>query len=1524
MSTHLALGTSAAACAVAVLLSVPHGYSFITQRTREKSYTVVEPECDEVTISGKCPRSLWQRVCLVAVGVVAATAALWSWMSSSTAIAATQVLQCASWTFTLFQEIVLSTRRNPAERYSLGCYSALANIPIAMSISLPYAVALHRGEHLFLSDSHHASNVVQLVAALVLLVVNLSLPRGPSTYRDGRIVDAQDSSSFLDRYTFSWAYRTLSLAARNGRLNPEDLPLVAEEVRAKTLSDRFFSTDPASVQWRKWLKLYWRYAAVQLTIQLCNAVVSFLPNVLLLTILRLFEDRDAGANNQLQLWLTALALGMSMVATAWLVALRDFIADLKISLPVNQQLFAVISKKALRLRDIAVPAQGSPDGADESEDAGEENDSDDDKPPQTKHSILNLLGVDVEKVSDFIAYSHLLLDCVVESILTTAFLVYLMGWKATSAGCAIPLLLTPLYYNITKRYSEKEQALMDRRDEKSASLTEMIHGIRQIKFSALEAEWFQKIQKLRGKELDEQRKVFWLNIILNGMYTLVPIFMSCFSIATYVYLNGSISPSTAFTALSLFETLRNTICILPEVVTEFLDARVSLARIAKFLGLEEHADGRSPGGGNGISLDHATIAWPCRHEEAEGEIQFQLKDLNLVFPSQELSLISGRSGSGKSLLLQALIGEADIVKGTVAVPRPEADPGPASPQDWIVNGMIAYVSQDPWIENATIRDSILFGLPFNPARYADVLYSCALLPDLKTLPDGDKTDIGANGINLSGGQKWRLALARALYSRASILVLDDIFSAVDAHVGRHLFDHALTGPLANGRTRILATHHVKSCLDGAAYLVKLGNGRVGRGQRLKTFEKATPETPDSSGPSTRPSSPNPSTRLSRREPVSIGETKKFYEEEKRETGVIKARVYKAYIHASGGYIPWLMTAVFLIVLLLLNLAIPYWVSIWTRSYETNTDGENTLFAQPGDRAAAGGTLASRPCLDERLVVYGSIYLAMSFGSWILEIIRIGIILHGSLKASKAMFEQFTTAILHAPLRFLDTTPAGQILNRFTSDFGTLDSDLALDLSYTLHDAITVLGVIAAALVTSPLVVGLGILSLGASWTVGYFYVTGAREAKRLESTAKSPIFELVGSLLTGLPTIRAFGREQAYLKRMYDLIDTHCQALWHRKLFASWRAIWLSLVGAAFVAAVTMIFVGIRTLDAPLAGFALSFALDMSSNVTWLLSQYASLEIHSNAAERIAEYTRLEQEPQSGVDVPAAWPSKGEIEISGLTVAYAPDLPPVLRNLNLCFGAGERVGVVGRTGAGKSSFAMTLLRCLDVREGNIHIDDVDIGRVKLRDLRERVGLISQDPIVFAGTVREVLDPFNQHDDTELLAALDRVGLSLSSTSPAQPPIPGEDREPRSDPSSSPAVTVLQLSLSTPIATGGKNLSQGQRQLLCLARALVSRPKILIMDEATASIDVESDQRIQQVLREDICGAGWGCTLIVIAHRLSTIADFDRVVVLERGEVVEMDSPGLLMGVEDGVFRGMVEGSGERGVVEGMILRKARV
>ncbi|KAL4951752.1 P-loop containing nucleoside triphosphate hydrolase protein [Aspergillus filifer] len=1501
--SQLTLGASGTACAVACLLSIPHGFALITSCRRDKLYTLIDSDSDDESVAtGKAPRSLWQRICLVLVAAVATAATIWSWIiSKDTTI--TKVLEFITWATILFQELAVSTNQDPRERYNLGCYSALSALATGIALGLPDALALHRDERSVALISVDALSVIRLVAAFILLIVNLSIPRGAAVYREGRIVDAQDSVSFLNRYTFAWAYKTLSLSIKKGKLEPDDLPLVAQEVRAQTLSNNFFAKGSTSVRWKRWFELYWKNAAAQIAIQLCAGAVCFLPNFLLLSLLRLFEARDAGASNQLQLWLTALCLGLSMITSSWLVSLRNFIADLRISLPVNEQLFAVITKKAMALKDIVLPARSS-DGDDEKDEDKDADDDEKDEAPRTKHSILNLLGVDVSKISDFIAYSHLLLDSVVELTLSVIFLLYLMGWKATVAGCAIPFLLSPVYYRITQAYNQKEQALMERRDEKSASLTEMVRGMRQIKFSALESEWYEKIQKLRGKELKEQQAVFRMYIALTAIWTFGPICMSFLSIAAYTYLNGSISPSTAFTALSLFENLQNILSILPEIFTELLDARVSLRRIAQFLGLEDHDDQRKHG--DAITFSGATVTWPSR-DLHDPTAQFQLKDLNLNFPAGALSIISGRSGAGKSLLLQALIGEVDIVKGAVTFPH--ATPNPESPaglQDWILDGAVAYVSQDPWIENSTIRDSILFGLPMNRTRYDEVLEACALLPDLKIFPEGDKTDIGANGINLSGGQKWRLALARALYSRAGILVLDDVFSAVDAHVGRHLYENALIGSLAQGRTRILATHHVKLCQDGAAYFVKLDKGVVLHAQQSDSSEGESSETAGSletTDTDTRPTTPKHIPDQNRR--ASVSSTKKFYEAEKRETGVVKTKVYKAYISASGGFFAWILIGVLLVVLLLLNLAIPYWVSIWTRSYEESGSTLTTQLPNTGMLVDA----PPRPHLDKRLVYYGSIYLAICTTSWILENIRLLIILHGSMKASKQLFEQFTATVLRAPLRFLDTTPVGQILNRFTSDFGTLDSHLAHDFSSMMHALISILGVVVAALVASPLIVGIGIVALAASWGIGYIYVTGAREAKRLESTAKSPIFELVGSLLTGLPTIRAFGRSEAYLKRMYDLIDIHCQTLWHRRLFACWQEFWLSLVGAIFVASVTMIFVSIRTLDAPLAGFALSFALDMSRNISWMLAQYADLEINLNAAERIIEYTNIEQECASGDPVPASWPARGEIEIRDLSVSYAADLPSVLANLNVRINGGERVGVVGRTGAGKSSFAMALLRCLDFRAGSISIDGVDISTVSLHDLRSRVGIISQDPIVFAGSVREVLDPFNQHGDAELRAALEKVGLTSPNQNDEQDKI-----TPNPDTETSPDSYIIPLSFT--IAESGKNLSQGQRQLLCLARALVSRPKILIMDEATASIDMESDQRMQRILREEI--RGYGCTLIVIAHRLSTIADFERILVLDQGEVREFDEPKRLMERENGVFRSMVEGSGERGVVEEMV------
>jgi ABC-type multidrug transport system fused ATPase/permease subunit len=421
---------------------------------------------------------------------------------------------------------------------------------------------------------------------------------------------------------------------------------------------------------------------------------------------------------------------------------------------------------------------------------------------------------------------------------------------------------------------------------------------------------------------------------------------------------------------------------------------------------------------------------------------------------------------------------------------------------------------------------------------------------------------------------------------------------------------------------------------------------------------------------------------------------------------------------------------------------------------------------------------------------------------------------------------------------------------------------------------------------------------------------GAREVKRLESTAKSPVFEQFGSALTGVGTIRAFAKTDTYVERMFKKLDDHATTFWHLWAFNRWMGWRMSVVGGFFATVVAILIVTLPSIDASLAGFALSFALDYGNSVIWVIRHYANLELDMNAAERIMEYSSLPMEPQDGNDPPAHWPSEGRLDVENLVIGYAPDLPTVLKGLTFSVAKNERIGVVGRTGAGKSSLTLALFRFLEAREGSIFIDGVDISTIKLQALRSRLAIIPQDPVLFSGTVRSNLDAFDEHPDSALRDALERV--HLVSTSPSSASVTNSTVPSSSAPSST--NTNPFASLTSQISEGGLNLSQGQRQLLCLARAIVSRPKIMVLDEATSAVDMATDTLIQRSIREEFGDS----TLIVIAHRLSTIADFDKILVLDDGKVAEFGTPVELMRKDNGMFRGMVAESGEREKLEQMI------
>ena len=448
-------------------------------------------------------------------------------------------------------------------------------------------------------------------------------------------------------------------------------------------------------------------------------------------------------------------------------------------------------------------------------------------------------------------------------------------------------------------------------------------------------------------------------------------------------------------------------------------------------------------------------------------------------------------------------------------------------------------------------------------------------------------------------------------------------------------------------------------------------------------------------------------------------------------------------------------------------------------------------------------------------------------------------------------------------------------------------------------------------IVSPWISIIIVLVIAISVYYALFYLSGARDTRRLESTIKSPIFEHYTQALQGISTIRAFDRAAEYTKTMFKRLDRHGQILFHMHVFKRWLGWQLNVVGSIFVTIIAIVIVQGSNMDASLGGFALTFALSYTDLIFWSLRNYVELELGMNSIERIVEYTTMETEDQGGVDVPAMWPTEGRLEVDDLVVSYAKDLPPVLKNLTFTVEPRQRVGVVGRTGAGKSSLTLALFRFLEPRQGTIHIDGIDISKIKVQDLRSRLAIIPQDPVLFSGTVRSNLDPFDEHEDGELKEALRRVHLTSDA-----PPTPDPSGSGTLTPDRNAQNVNVFDSLASAVSEGGQNLSQGQRQLLCLARAIVARPKMMVLDEATSAVDKATDALIQRSIRDGFGGA----TLVVIAHRLSTIADFDRILVLDEGRIVEYDAPRVLFEKKDGVFRGMVESSGERDVLVDVIMK----
>ncbi|OJJ42786.1 hypothetical protein ASPZODRAFT_155051 [Penicilliopsis zonata CBS 506.65] len=1265
-----------------------------------------------------------------------------------------------------------------------------------------------------------------LFASLGLGLV-LTVSRRPDVYRDGKVVDQEMTGSLFSRWSLNWV-EAVRQAGDKETLETTDFPALPTEVCTQHGTEAFddiILNDSLPL----WMRLTWQFRKpllVQWGSILITNFFDVAPSFAALQLLRHLEARGDNLDApDPDAWKYVLAILAAELSSQLGDSRVNWWEIGTIVVPLRSTLAGVMYRKLLR-RSLHT------DDSHHHDDNHQDTDESEEKEEKNAEDVVNMFAVDCEQIAEFAAMTAQYVNTAGKFAVTSVFLFFLMGWESLCAGLLGIVLLFPINRALSSRYGKKQTELMKIRDHRTAVTTEALHGIRQIKFSASEDQWARRLGEIRDRELHVLWKTRLDSLYMTIASEFTPIALTALSLSTYAYIHGELGPAVAFTAISLVLQLEGVVSHVPYLLVMLMDAKVSCERIDRFLRAEEKPVSTHPG--PSVAFHDATIAFPSSNKDR----QFTLAGLNLTFPAGALSVISGPTGSGKSLLLAAILGEAKVLQGAIHVPSSATG--------------LAFVSQSPWLENASVRDNILFGLPFDALRYSKAIAACALTADLSNLPDRDETLVGPQGVALSGGQKWRVTLARALYSRAGILVLDDVFSALDAHVGRHVLEQAIHGDLAQGRTRILATHH--AAMVQAAYSVRLAGGVVEyAGDEVATVDSDGEQNP--------------------------GEMETFQENEKaegdvegRETGRVSTEVYKGYLSASGGWSLWTMLVLCFALSEAFIVGRTYWVKIWSGQKEMTISSGPHL----PDFIIQSAQSIQSASPNHSLWYYLGIYCLISSVSVIITLGRLLLVYTASIKASRNLFTSMLHTVLHTPLRWLDTIPPGRILNRFTADFRLLDSSLAEDFYQLAGIGWSLAGIMISAVFVSWIMAVVAAVLLLISALIARQYLTAARSIKRLEATSKSPVISHFSTSLRGLATIRAFDMGALFISRMDALIDTYAACTWYDGLLRGWLLLRVGITAMFLSVAVAICVVSMPGVDASLAGFALSFALNFSFSVAWMIRTATEVELDMNAAERIIEYRDLVTEPAGGDVVRASWPEHGRVEVSDLEVGYADGLPSILKGLSFTVEPNQRIGVVGRTGAGKSTLSLALFRFLEARQGRITIDGMDISRLRLDDLRTRLAIIPQDPVLFSGTIRSNLDPLERFSDEEVRDALERVHLPASSTAAG-----------------------ASLSLTSPIASGGNNLSQGQKQLLCLARAILTRPKILVLDEATSAVDSATDRLIQQSIRESFTET----TLLVVAHRLSTVADFDRILVLQDGVAAEFGRPDELIAA-GGVFASM--------------------
>ncbi|EGT53641.1 hypothetical protein CAEBREN_30570 [Caenorhabditis brenneri] len=1158
---------------------------------------------------------------------------------------------------------------------------------------------------------------------------------------------------------------------------------------------------------------------------------------------------------------------------------------------------------------------------------------------RTIGEIINVMAIDVEQFQMITPQTQQIWSCPYQITLALVYLFYTLGYSAIP-GVVIMIIFVPMNILSSVMVKKWQSEQMRLKDERIKMMNEVLNGIKVVKLYAWEVPMEAHIKRIREQELALIKKSAMVQNILDSFNTASPFLVALFSFGTFV-LSNSLTPQTAFVSLTLFNQLRAPMAMVAIVINQTVQTIVSNQRLKEFLVSEELDEKNiesSDDSQNAVKIGNLTATW-----EKSGRATLQ--DLELTAPRNFLIAIVGKVGSGKSSLLQAVLGEMEKLEGRIEV-----------------NGRIAYIPQQAWIQNMTLRDNITFGSPFDRIRYEKVLDACALNADIKVLPAGDQTEIGEKGINLSGGQKARVSLARAVYQNLDVYLLDDPLSAVDAHVGRHIFEKVI-GPngLLRDKTRILVTHGLTSTKFADEVLVMNDGRLIERGtfkallkQRGIFFEfmeeyksnsdknsldfeeigeeeeeehvdpereilindfddrrvstvlplirnKAALELPRAKrdqtsltyravqncsvliGPPERfvsnitiSSVQTPSIATQIPTTSLYEKTSKLIKKENVAQGKVEKETYRSYVKAAG-YTLFLAFLGFFSLYMTIQILRSFWLSAWSDQY--NSEDPNAHPMSNGWRLGVFGALG--------FAEVGCYFVAL----WTLVFV--------GQRASKNLHGPFIHNLMRSPMSFFDTTPLGRILNRCAKDIELIDFILPMNfrtlLMCLLQAAFTLTVIIISTPLFSSIILPLAFIYL----VILKFYVPTFRQLRRLESVHRSPILSNFGETIQGAVSIRAFKKIDEFCKQSGRIVDTFMRCRYSSRIANRWLCVRLEFVAnciiffAALFAVFSKEFGWVKSPG--LIGVSVSYALDVRLlytscipitiyfQITEVLNlaviTISYIEANIVSVERINEYTNTPTEASWKIEKHApksGWPTRGNVKFEGYSTRYREGLDLVLHDISLDVGAGEKIGIVGRTGAGKSSFALALFRMIEPVSGRILIDGIDISKIGLHDLRSNITIIPQDPVLFSGTLRFNLDPFSTYSDEELWKALELAHLKTF-------------------------VSTLPDELLYEISESGENLSVGQRQLVALARALLRRSRILVLDEATAAVDVTTDALIQETIRKEFKG----CTVFTIAHRLNTVMDYDRILVLDKGSILEFDSPDALMADKNSAFARMV-------------------